>query len=302
VLAATASSVESNHFVGYWAVDGTRDSRWASEGPIADGAPDTQWLKLDLGGICFIDSINLEWERAYSRDYVIQISNDGVDDDDESWTDVPITSLEEIISREEATAGHVRFRMLNVRARFVRIYSTRGDRNYGISLYEVAIFGDLEWDCKQKTKEAMECPGTFIKLAASAASASSEERWDVSADKAIDEDMDTRWSSEFNEGESIIFDLGALTLIDSVWLFWERAYAVGYELQAGESESQDGLWSTIVTITDSDGGVDIIGGFAQPVVARYLRILSAVKKSKNYGISLTEFEVHGNQEEGCAYI
>jgi hypothetical protein len=286
----TASSVESNHFVGDWAVDGKRDSRWASEGPFADGAPEIQWLKLDLGGIRFIDSINLEWERAYSRDYDIQISNDG---EDESWINV-----ENIYFPVEAKAGHVRLRMLNVRARFVRIYSHAGDMNYGISLYEVAIFGDFEGDCKQR--RSFECPGTFIELEASAASASSEERWDVSADKAIDEDMDTRWSSAFNEGESIMLDLGALTLIDSVWLFWERAYAVGYDLQVGESLG--GPWTTIVAITDSDGGVDIIGGFADPIVAQYLQIVSAIKKSTNYGISLTEIEVHGNQEEGCAYI
>ncbi len=76
VVKATASSIESNHIKPSWAVDGDRNSRWASDGPGASSAPQRQWLKLDLGQVSFIDSINLQWELAYSRDYQIQISDD----------------------------------------------------------------------------------------------------------------------------------------------------------------------------------------------------------------------------------
>jgi hypothetical protein len=275
-------------------VDGERNSRWASDGPGADNAPPKQWLKLDLGEIRFLDSINLEWERAYSRDYVIQISDVGTDpvtvDDDGTgiggdWTNV--------IS-PEAKSGHLRLRELNVRARFVRIFSYDGDPNYGISLYEFAIFGDSNGSCEIPPT----CPGTLITLGL--ANASSEQGPNWSADKAIDGDMDTRWSSAFIEGEWFAVDLGAPTLIASVWLFWERAYAVGYVLQTGESLS--GPWNPtpFYEIFDADGEVDIICDLA--VEAQFVRIVGTEKFSDNYGISLMEFEVRGNQDAECTPI
>jgi predicted extracellular nuclease len=133
VQKATASSVESNHFVADWAVDGKSRTRWASDGPIADNAPETQWLELDLGGFRFIDSINLQWERAYSRDYKIQVSADGI-----VW--------ETVSTFPDGEGGEVLVSMLESRGQYVRIYSLKGDPNYGISLFEVKIFGDVDGD------------------------------------------------------------------------------------------------------------------------------------------------------------
>jgi hypothetical protein len=269
---------------------------------VVSNGPGASSAKLNLGGIRFIDSFNLEWERAYSRDYVIQISDVGTDpvtvDDDGTgiggdWTNV--------IS-PEAKSGHLRLRELNVRARFVRIFSYDGDPNYGISLYEFAIFGDSNGSCEIPPT----CPGTFITLGAGAASASTIERSGYSPAEAVDGDMETRWASAFTATEWFEVDLGAPTLITSLWLFWARTHATDYKVYAGEMVADAIVWEEIDDITGSDGQVDIIGAFQDEesvvlpvVVTQYVRIVSSAKFSGNYGISLNEFEVHGNTDEGC---
>jgi hypothetical protein len=175
IQTATASSVESDRYVAYWAVDGNPNSRWASDGPAADGAPEEQWLLLDMGGVRFIDSVNLEWERAYSRDYEVQVSIDG-----NIW--------ETVRSIQSENHGEVQVGMLNTVGRYVRILSHEGDRNYGISLYEVKIFGDSDENCAPPPTT---CLGDVIELGAAQASASSEEGPHWSAAKAVDGDWDS---------------------------------------------------------------------------------------------------------------
>jgi hypothetical protein len=303
--------------VADWAVDGDPNSRWASDGPNdAEGPnPEWQWLELDLGGIRFIDSINLQWERAYSRNYAIQISDDDIDDSSTNYAERTLTvynkptdtvgNCGEVPDTRDITwktvrefpfgkGGEVEMSMLDVRARYVRIFSFEGDRNYGISLYEVKIFGDSNVDC---TRGPTTCRQAVIGLGAAAASASSEESSHKGPEKAIDGDMSTRWSSKFNDGEWFAVDLGKPTLVYSVWLFWERAYAGSYELQT--ANSLDGPWTQLVLESESDGETDILDGLH--VVTQYMRLLS-LDRATRYGNSLWEFEVRGTQEEVCTSI
>jgi hypothetical protein len=276
VYSCSASSVESNHFVADWAVDNNPNTRWASEGPGADGASAHQWFELDLGGQRFIDSINIQWEAAYSETYTIQISYIGV-----VW--------ETVHSFSNGIGGEVEVSMLDRTARYVRIVSTKGNPTWGISLYEVKIFGDSDATC-------IDGPATCRQtgIHAVAASASSEEGSHWVPENAIDEDWTTRWSSEFHEDEWFAVDLGAQTLVYSVWLFWETAYAGSYKVQT--AESLNGTWTTIDTMWDSDGEVDIVDGLH--AVTKYVRILS-IDRATRYGNSLWEFDVRGTQDTNC---
>jgi hypothetical protein len=159
VETATASSVEgdSSLYVAQNAVDGLQNSRWASKGPAAEGASEEQWIRFDLGGIRYIDSMLLEWERAYSREYIIKVSIDGI-----SWT-VERTFI-------DGNGGQVQVNQLDVFARYVQISSRLGDPNYGISLYEVTIYGK---DCT--IPPPPKCGETILGLDAAIASASSME-------------------------------------------------------------------------------------------------------------------------------
>jgi hypothetical protein len=271
--------------VADWAVDGKPNSRWASDGPGADNAVEEQWLQLDLGTVCFIDSVNLEWERAYSRDYDIEISNDGL-----AWTNVH----DENPGNGGGIGGKVQVRMLHHFARYVRIYSYQGEPTWGISLFEVKIFGDPDDYCDPPQSTGT-CRRTIIDLDAATASASTIEGSHWIPDKAIDGDMISRWSSAFTDDAWFAVDLGAMTRIDHVWLYWEYAYPEKYELQVKDSLEDD--WTTIVEINNSDGEVDVLDNLSAET--QYVRLLCIERARGYYGNSLFAFEVRGTQVEAC---
>jgi hypothetical protein len=291
VKKAEASTVESNHFMPFWAVDGHPNSRWASYGPgqidhvTSELASPNQWLKLDLGGIAFIDSIELIWERSYSRHYSIEVSENGQD-----WKNV--------LGMDADCEGLVQFNLLNVAARYVKIHSTEGDPEWGISIFEVVIFGDPS--SATCAPPPTTCLSAVIPLGTAIATASSTENgsW-LGPEKAIDQLPMSRWSSAFDDNEWLAVDLGQLTLITSVWIRWESAYAKQYELQVADVEvPTEEDWKTIVEITAGDGGSIIHGGFT-PVVARHVRIMCLQRAMTRYGNSLWELQVRGNQEREC---
>jgi hypothetical protein len=292
VQEATASTVESNHFIASWAVDGHPNSRWASYGPTetdhVTGIPasSNQWLKLDMGVVCFIDSIELVWERAYSRNYKIEVSNEGT-----IWEIV----REELHANSE---GLVQLSLLNVEARYVKIVSKEGDPNYGISIFEVNIFGDA--NSATCAPPSTTCPSTVIPLGTAFASASSTENDHFGPGKAIDDDAMSRWSSAFDDYEWLAVDLDQSTLITGVWLRWEHAYAKHYKVQVADAYDplEAPQWTTIVEVTDGEGGSTIHGGFT-PVVAQHVRIWCLQRAMTRYGNSLWEVQVRGNQEAEC---
>lgn len=123
---AAASSTEWNPFVGYAAgraVDGTRDTRWAS------GWSDDQWLRIDLGSTHRVARVTLDWERAYGKSYGIQLSADGVD-----WRTVWATTT--------GDGGLDTARFAGTPARYVRVQGTERGTRWGYSLYEVGVYGD----------------------------------------------------------------------------------------------------------------------------------------------------------------
>jgi hypothetical protein len=278
VETVAASSVETS-LVAANAVDGWSYSRWASDGPV-DGADGEQWLKLDMDEIVFIDSIILQWEAAYSRNYDISVSNDDI--------------LWEIVSSgNNGEDGIVHLSDLDARGRYIRITSHEGDDKYGISLFEVKIFGDPYEACSTPPilptiLPSANCDGTHEIIDIISASASSQEGAHWRASQAIDHMYYTRWSSAFEDNQWFAVDLGLLTSISEVRLRWERAYASEYKLQKGDSSS--GPWTDLVHITDSDGGTDIHDGLNE--VTQYLR-LECIHRASNYGFSLQEFEVRG---------
>lgn len=82
-MTATASSQETDgpQYAAFNAVDGLRATRWSS------AFEDNQTLSLDLGHVRPVDSIVIEWERAYASAYSIHASTDH-----ENWTRVYATT------------------------------------------------------------------------------------------------------------------------------------------------------------------------------------------------------------------
>lgn len=106
------------------------------------------------------------------------------------------------------------------------------------------------------------------------------------AEKAVDSDASTRWESEYSDIQWIYVDLGSAQIIDYVVINWEGAYGKAYYLQV----SDDGLdWTTVVNVTDGDGGVDALSFDA--AVGRYVRIYG-YKRGSSWGYSIYELAVY----------
>lgn len=105
------------------AVDGSFATRWSSD------YSDPQWISVDLGAICRVDTIRLQWETAYAKSYQIQFSTNNV-----SWTTNYSTTT---------GAGGVEILTLtSAPARYVRMYGTQRGTTYGYSLWEFEVYGN----------------------------------------------------------------------------------------------------------------------------------------------------------------
>ncbi|MER5308767.1 discoidin domain-containing protein [Streptomyces sp. NPDC002773] len=121
--AASASSSEWNPFTSYApgrAVDGDVGTRWASDWS------DDQWMGVDLGAVRRVGRVTLDWERAYARQYRIDVSENGAD-----WRTV--------WSTDAGDGGYDTAVFPSTSARYVRIHGERRATTWGYSLHEVAV-------------------------------------------------------------------------------------------------------------------------------------------------------------------
>ena len=118
----TTSSVEDT-YTGNLAVDGDYETRWSSL------FEDPQWLTIDLQGVYTIDNISLFWETASALAYEIEISTDNT-----NWTSLVSLS---------SGRGEIEEHIVSGQGRFLRLYFTSRNTDYGYSLYEVEVYGEL---------------------------------------------------------------------------------------------------------------------------------------------------------------
>ncbi|MCR5836754.1 MAG: discoidin domain-containing protein [Lachnospiraceae bacterium] len=116
--------------------------------------------------------------------------------------------------------------------------------------------------------------------------ASSAENASVGADKAFDNDKSTRWSSGFNDNESIYVDLGSNKTINKVVLDWEASYASAYKIQVSSNANN---WQTVYETSNGKGGKEEI--VFDAITCRYVR-MQGVKRALAYGYSLWEMGVY----------
>jgi hypothetical protein len=100
--------------------------------------------------------------------------------------------------------------------RYLRINCLERTTQWGDSLFEVEVFGPDT--------------GTLNFALTATATASSIEGQGLEADKAIDGNLSTRWSSQFFDPQYLELDLGAEYNIDEVVLHWEAASAKTYNI------------------------------------------------------------------------
>ncbi len=127
VTLATASSQQAAAFAPKFAIDGVSTSRWSS-----DKATE-QWLQLDLGKIVNVSGLNINWQTAYSKNYVVQQSADGV-----TWGTFIIAG---------ATKAGVQSVTGAARTRYLRILSREATSWGNVSIIDVQVLGTLDSTC-----------------------------------------------------------------------------------------------------------------------------------------------------------
>ena len=121
-------------YLGSYAVDGDNGTRWGSGAPSGAGHDYNAYLTLDLAAYYDIDYVDLFFENANAADYTVQFSMDG-----KSWTNAYAESgLAGFQSGHYGYCGNITD---NKQVRFVKFNSTKAATDYGVSLWEMAVYG-----------------------------------------------------------------------------------------------------------------------------------------------------------------
>lgn len=109
---------------------------------------------------------------------------------------------------------------------------------------------------------------------------------------AVDDDLTTRWESEFKDNQWLVVDLGQVYEINGVNIYWEGAYASKYKL----SVSEDGeSYTEVATVEISKEGLE--STVFEQVNARYVRFDCLKRGTTKFGCSIYEFQVLSDHEQ-----
>jgi hypothetical protein len=107
----------------------------------------------------------------------------------------------------------------------------------------------------------------------------------TSAQKAMDGDMQTRWSSAFADDEWWQIAFVQPERLAGLQIIWEQAYGEHYVIQVSDDGTQ---WHTVFEETAGDGKTDWI--FFTPVTTRFLR-LQGRQRGTGWGYSIWEIRL-----------
>lgn len=220
---ATSSTTDGDDHGPGNVTDGDPGTRWSS------AYQDDQWIRVDLGSPQSFDGVDLVWEQAYARTYVVQVSTD-----DSTWTDVKSVDNTAVPLPFNTDRASLQVEDFTARtARFVRINCGVRHTSWGNSLWSLSVIDSSR-------------PGTDLALH-KAATASTEES-DHPAAAATDGSPDSRWSSQYEDHQWIQVDLGSAQNFDRVAILWEQAYPKTYVIQV----SADGdTWTDVKSVDNS---------------------------------------------------
>ncbi|MGA9670542.1 MAG: fibronectin type III domain-containing protein [Terracidiphilus sp.] len=117
------------------AVDGLLTTRWGSATAGAPPTPpvagvDPSWLEVDLGSVQSFNTVYIYWENALAVNYTIQYSTDNV-----NWSNALV------VTGNTGGDGMVDQRNFpTVRGRYIRIYCTLRNGQYGYSIWELQVY------------------------------------------------------------------------------------------------------------------------------------------------------------------
>ncbi len=117
----TVSGYENAGLVAANLTDGDAATRWGSQ------HNDNEWCMVNLQRKAAIYQLRILWEAAYANEYQILVSNDG-------------TNFS-LFKTMNSVGGNQIVPMNDVEARYVKIVGTHRATQYGISIYELEVYG-----------------------------------------------------------------------------------------------------------------------------------------------------------------
>lgn len=123
---ATCSGSENDGTNASMAVDGDHETRWSSR------FQDNEWLTVDLADHYYLNRIRIYWQDAYATDYVLLLSEDGVE-------------FEAVYEASGAKGGVQDITLPEGRrypARYVKLLCQKRNMQYGSSLWEFEVYGE----------------------------------------------------------------------------------------------------------------------------------------------------------------
>lgn len=126
---ATSSSGSGSASTAELAIDGNPATRWEAPASEITREEDVTWT-LDLGAIRTFNAIKIDWENAYSRSFIIEVS-----DDDENYhpiIDITDGNLGNRLSRSYGFESQT--------GRYIRLTNRGRSTQYGVSFYELGVY------------------------------------------------------------------------------------------------------------------------------------------------------------------
>lgn len=271
------------------AVDGYDDSRWGGLGNQSEN-----WFEIDLEAIYEINQVMLKFERAYPKDFEIQISRDRnnwtTTETVKDWT--PSGNDEEQNAKYEWNSGV----SYHGKARYIRINATKlKNTSWGLSIWEFVVKGD---------KLSADVKDVAVNKTASASSSNNN-----GVELAVDGKDDSRWGSTQGNEQWYQVNLGKEYALESFDLKFERAYPEDFVIKT----SMDGTsWDTVKTVSgwNNPGSASNLSkdarlgySFKLDTVknASYIRIESKKAANSSWGLSMWEFEAWGKETDTLDY-
>jgi chondroitin AC lyase len=216
----------------------------------------TAWLTRQLEHGSFVTGVTVSWGDDHATRYLLQTSTDG-----RTWTDQRFT--------QDGTGGTTHLDVAPTAAGFVRLLLLGGDGD-GYAVREL----EVDTSVNVALGGAVSVSGTSGGAAGS----------------ITDGNMATRWSGNLFDTAWAQVDLGSVKPVGAVRLWWEASYARQYRIQVSDDGS---AWRDAYATSGagSDGGVDAVALDEQ---ARYVRMQTVQRSATQYGVSLWELEVFGD--------
>ncbi|NJP47952.1 discoidin domain-containing protein [Actinacidiphila epipremni] len=209
--------------------DGDAGTRWTSD------YADDQWVQIDLGSLRSFDRVDVTWEQAYARTYVVQVSPDG-----SAWTDAQ--SVDNTAIPLPFNGGDASLRLESVpatTARYVRLTCGLRNTSWGNSLWTFSVIDSAR-------------PGTDLALHAKVAASTEDSSYPAS--NATDGNPNSRWSSAYEDDQWITVDLGSAQRFDQVAVLWEAAYPKTYVIQSSDDNA---TWQDLKSVDNTPEALKI---------------------------------------------